>query len=592
MVSLSLAAQTGSKGAVQCPMVKVQAERLADLNIPRNGHSVLCVNGEPTVIGGHTTNFVPTPTLEYYKDGKWNVVPMAFTHDDGCAVQLTTGKVLILGGHEKNMGIGQSFEAEFYDPETRTCEGFASTDTKRAMPSALALDSGRAVISGNWYHKDAIELYDGNVTFQHVKEVSIGRSTPHILRTAPDNAIILSGTDTTGQQLTLPVADQLRGEPYRVPLLETWQLMRCARYWPSSHYFIGDEAQGDYSYLLPIHNDKGEIAIARVTNGEFSLLPTDVPIPLSCQWGKIIYYVNLLADREHQRAYLICCDSIAVSPCDTTPIYVISIDYASTPAHVTLYYTDVLTDVDITNPLLTDDGDLMLVGGTPQGSYFKPTAATWLIHLAPQSKAAATAWSLWWRWLLAALALAALAAWLLMRTRDKRKTPKTITPEPAAAEELYAVVPDVPVKEAPVETPLMEEVPVEDTAQVLSIEENDNTQLMHHICQVIEEKRLYLDPNLKMTDIAKMLGVSRNSISNCINSQRDCSFPQFVNAYRVTHAQELLRDHPDLKIAEVWMAAGFSSEASFYRIFKSITGSTPTEWRNSHSQNSSTSPSR
>ena len=208
-------------------MVKVQAERLADLNFPRNGHSVLCVNGEPTVIGGHTTNFVPTPTLEYYKNGKWNVVPMAFTHDDGCAVQLTTGKVLILGGHEKNMGIGQSFEAEFYDPETRTCEGFASTDTKRAMPSALALDSGRAVISGNWYHKDAIELYDGNVTFQHVKEVSIGRSTPHILRTAPDNAIILSGTDTTGQQLTLPVADQLRGEPYRVPLLETWQLPRA-----------------------------------------------------------------------------------------------------------------------------------------------------------------------------------------------------------------------------------------------------------------------------------------------------------------------------------------------------------------------------
>ena len=113
----------------------------------------------------------------------------------------------------------------------------------------------------------------------------------------------------------------------------------------------------------------------------------------------------------------------------------------------------------------------------------------------------------------------------------------------------------------------------------------------HHICQVIEEKRLYLDPNLKMTDVAKMLGVSRNSISNCINSQRDCSFPQFVNTYRVTHAQELLCNQPDLKIAEVWMAAGFSSEASFYRIFKSVTGNTPSEWRNSHNQNSETSPS-
>ena len=164
-VLLSLAAQSQGNGAVQCPVVKIEAERLADLNMPRYGHTVLLLNGEPTVIGGHTTNFVPTPTLEYYKDGKWHLVPTAFTHDDGCAVELSTGKVLIMGGHKENMGVGQSFEVELYDPLTRTSEGFASLDTKRAMLSALALDDGRAVIAGNWYHKDAIEIYDGKVSF-------------------------------------------------------------------------------------------------------------------------------------------------------------------------------------------------------------------------------------------------------------------------------------------------------------------------------------------------------------------------------------------------------------------------------------------
>ena len=52
-----------------CPMVKIEVERLPDLNVPRNGHSAVCLNGDVTVFGGHTTNFVPTSTAEYYKDG-------------------------------------------------------------------------------------------------------------------------------------------------------------------------------------------------------------------------------------------------------------------------------------------------------------------------------------------------------------------------------------------------------------------------------------------------------------------------------------------------------------------------------------------
>ena len=104
---------------------------------------------------------------------------------------------------------------------------------------------------------------------------------------------------------------------------------------------------------------------------------------------------------------------------------------------------------------------------------------------------------------------------------------------------------------------------------------------MHRICQLIEEHKLFLNPNLKLTDITTALGSSRTVISNCINSQRDCSFPQFINTYRIAHAQELLRNHPDLKITEVCLASGFSSEASFYRIFKAATGTTPTEWKSS-----------
>lgn len=559
-------AQQQSDGGVQCPVVKVEAERLADLNVPRYGHTVLLLNGEPTVIGGHTTNFVPTPTLEYYKDGKWHLVQTAFTHDDGCAVELSTGKVLIMGGHKENMGIGQSFEVELYDPSTRTSEGFASLDTKRAMLSALALDDGRAVIAGNWYHKDGIEIYDGKVSFLPVKGVSIGRCTPFILQTAKDNAIIIGGMDTVGHHITLPVADRLQGEPCHVPLLEEWTIAPVFLSWPSSTAFIGDKSKGDYSYLLLITNDEGQPAIARVTNGEFSLLATDVPIPRSSQGEEIFYFGRILVDRQCQRAYLIGIDTDFKSPCDTTRVYVVAIDYAMSPARLTLCYTDVLTDAYIDNFILTADGDLMLTGGVPQCTNFKPIAATWLIHISPRSQATVIgkffSISPPWGWALICLAIMALCSILiLLARRSRRSHPQE--PVTAVQEQRPAIT---------------QEAPATEYHEDIDGQEN-YTELMRRICQLMEEERLYLNPNLKMTDIAAVLGANRTVISNCINSQRGCSFPQFVNAYRVAHAQELLRNQPDCKIAEVSMSSGFSSEASFYRIFKNYTGTTPTDWR-------------
>ena len=553
-VLLSLAAQSQGNGAVQCPVVKIEAERLADLNMPRYGHTVLLLNGEPTVIGGHTTNFVPTPTLEYYKDGKWHLVPTAFTHDDGCAVELSTGKVLIMGGHKENMGVGQSFEVELYDPLTRTSEGFASLDTKRAMLSALALDDGRAVIAGNWYHKDAIEIYDGKVSFLPVKGVSIARSTPFILQTAKDDAMIIGGADTVGRPITVPVADFLQGEPCHVPLLEEWRIPPVVLMWPSSASFIGDKFKGDYSYLLLITNDEGQLAIARVTNGVFTLLPTDVPIPRSSQWGEI-YYKGILVDRQCQRAYLVGDDlrHESVNPSITTRVYVVAIDYATEPAGLTFCYTDVLDDTDIDNIILTADGNLMLTGGTPQGSYFKPTAATWLIHISPRSQTAGVRFP-WWMWTLLALAIAAMAlglTWLYRRMKNK----------PMIETETPTVPPNKEIREAP------------DTGM-------DYTVLMQRICLLMEQQQLFMNPNLKITDLATALGTNRSAISNCINSQRNCSFPQFINTYRVAYAQELLHSQPDIKMAEVWVEAGFSSEASFYRIFKAITGTTPSAWKN------------
>ena len=124
-----------------CPLVKIEVERLPDLNVPRNGHSAVCLNGEMTVFGGHTTNFVLTPTAEYYKDGEWHLMEMAYPHDNGLCMLLKSGKVLLAGGSAEPMGVGQTYPVEEYDPATHTFRGFCILSMKRTFASASTFPS-------------------------------------------------------------------------------------------------------------------------------------------------------------------------------------------------------------------------------------------------------------------------------------------------------------------------------------------------------------------------------------------------------------------------------------------------------------------
>lgn len=109
-------------------------------------------------------------------------------------------------------------------------------------------------------------------------------------------------------------------------------------------------------------------------------------------------------------------------------------------------------------------------------------------------------------------------------------------------------------------------------------DDETDKELMSSICELLEREQLFLNSNLKVVDVAKLLGTNSTYVSRCINSQRGCTFTQLVNAYRIEHAKELLNQQPDIKIAVLCAASGFANQTSFFRAFKTVTGISPKEW--------------
>ena len=530
----------------------LKTERLANMHTARAGHNIFYADKELTVVGGHTAGFVLTSTAEYYIDNQWHQIPTVYPHDNGLSVVLGDGhRVLLAGGHEKNLGIGQRYEAEMYNATSHTFEGFGCLDHNRAFAQGVELDNGQVLISGNHKGNDALEMFDGKKNFSHTKEVSTWHSAPYVLPTAEDNAIVFGCVWRNQQFEPCDTVEQLKGENFRAPLLKEWMPLPYCQYSHAQAAFIGNKAKGDYTYLLAATNIRGEVAFIHIHDTVFSLLPTSCPIPTTIKWGQIKYQSTSVADTQARRAYLVGTDT-------TGRVYVVAVEYDQHPAPVTLYYTDPLPEFGNTTPILSPDGDLIVTGGIIDDN-FSPLASVWLLHTGNNNSTATTSTSskhLWW-WLLGGL-LVILGATVVVRFRKSK--------------EIIPIVSDN--SEEPKKTEPLEALPADNSCK----------ELMNRIIQLMETEHPYLNPELKVSDIADTLGVHRNTVSACINSQQGCTFSQFVNNYRLRHAQKLLLETGDMKISTVGMESGFANERSFFRSFKAATGQTPKEWKGQQSK--------
>ncbi len=91
--------------------------------------------------------------------------------------------------------------------------------------------------------------------------------------------------------------------------------------------------------------------------------------------------------------------------------------------------------------------------------------------------------------------------------------------------------------------------------------------------------------DITLKDIAKHLHASYTYLSLLFNNTFKTNFSRFLNEYRISNAQaQLLNPSSDKNLSEIASSCGYSSIRSFNRNFLAITGVTPTDFKNLHSQ--------
>ncbi|MHA7057320.1 helix-turn-helix domain-containing protein [Aquimarina sp. M1] len=127
----------------------------------------------------------------------------------------------------------------------------------------------------------------------------------------------------------------------------------------------------------------------------------------------------------------------------------------------------------------------------------------------------------------------------------------------------------------------------------LTIEKNNATEgtvlreeiirYKEKIQRFMEEEQPYMNPDLNLTELSKMLKISASTVSDTINSGFDKNFNDFVNSYRVEAVQKMLQKgkQEQLSLLGIAYECEFNSKATFNSVFKKLTNTSPSQYAQS-----------
>jgi transcriptional regulator GlxA family with amidase domain len=106
--------------------------------------------------------------------------------------------------------------------------------------------------------------------------------------------------------------------------------------------------------------------------------------------------------------------------------------------------------------------------------------------------------------------------------------------------------------------------------------------LPQHTSALVKRAVVYLHQNYRHTlsrfNIAEALNVSEDYFSRIFRQEMNLSPWEYLNRYRILRAKELLRSTGD-GVKNVAFRVGFSNPAYFSRMFRKVTGTSPSAYR-------------
>jgi AraC-like DNA-binding protein len=101
------------------------------------------------------------------------------------------------------------------------------------------------------------------------------------------------------------------------------------------------------------------------------------------------------------------------------------------------------------------------------------------------------------------------------------------------------------------------------------------------LVQWIKVEKWYLDSELKMEQVAKALGLSKEETGELCRAQSGLSFTEWIDQLRVEEVKDRLNNprYRNFELFSIGYESGFGSRAAFTRAFRQATGRSPSQYR-------------
>lgn len=105
--------------------------------------------------------------------------------------------------------------------------------------------------------------------------------------------------------------------------------------------------------------------------------------------------------------------------------------------------------------------------------------------------------------------------------------------------------------------------------------DNDNQQLNGFLDYINSN---FHECDLTLEQVSDHTGINQRRIANYIQQNFNCNFKTYINQIRINESKRMLKES-ELNMGEIAFKVGFNNQSHFNRVFKSLVGISPSEFR-------------